>query len=199
MLECIHGPSFTGTTPMTVPHLHGGVIPMRHDGHPDFQFSPGANDTYRFPNPQRAAMLWYHDHSLGLTRLNVYMGLAGAYILRDAFETNLRLPSGKYEMPLVIMDRDFNPDGSLKYQSSWASTFFGKYYLVNGKVSRKSGKCPSLACFVVPEPHLYRCLHDSSTQPILLHISYLLITLLHFPPRFIPLCASNEKRTVFAS
>jgi spore coat protein A len=141
VLECIHGPSFTGTTPMTVPHLHGGVIPMRHDGHPDFQFSPGVNDTYRFPNPQRAAMLWYHDHGLGLTRLNVYMGLAGAYILRDAFETNLRLPSGKYEMPLVIMDRDFNPDGSLKYQSSWASTFFGKYYLVNGKVRPgKSGQ-----------------------------------------------------------
>ena len=121
---------------MTVPHLHGGVIPMRHDGHPDFQFPPGTNDTYVFPNGQRAAMLWYHDHSLGLTRLNVYMGLAGAYILRDALETGLKLPSGKYEMPLVIMDRDFNSDGSLRYQSQWASSFFGKYYVVNGKVRR---------------------------------------------------------------
>lgn len=146
VLECIHGPNFNGPVPLTVPHVHGGVIPMRHDGHPDFQFPPGINDTYHYPNEQRAAMLWYHDHGLGITRLNVYMGLAGAYFVRDEHETNLRLPSGKYEMPLVIMDRSFNPDGSLKFQPTWASTFFGDYYVVNGKVNRRYSSAIIAAC-----------------------------------------------------
>eukprot|EP00045_Choanoeca_perplexa_P015130 m.183851 g.183851 ORF g.183851 m.183851 type:complete len:960 (+) comp16898_c0_seq2:164-3043(+) len=131
---CLHGPNFMGTTPYTVPHLHGGKIPFRHDGHPDFQFPPGTNDTYVFPNPQRSGMFWYHDHALGITRLNVYMGLAGLYIIRDAKETNFELPSGKYEVPLVLMDREVNLDGSLSYPDQWVGTFTGSQILVNGKI-----------------------------------------------------------------
>lgn len=134
---CIHGPNFNGPIPFTMPHLHGGIIPMRWDGHPDFAFQPGENQTFYYPNPQRAAALWYHDHGLGITRLNVYMGLAGMYIIRDEAETKLKLPSGKYEVPLVITDRDFNTDGSLKFLSKWGAMFTGKYYVVNGKVSGK--------------------------------------------------------------
>eukprot|EP00043_Microstomoeca_roanoka_P007026 m.68010 g.68010 ORF g.68010 m.68010 type:complete len:960 (-) comp13663_c0_seq1:373-3252(-) len=133
--ECIHGPSFSKSVPFTVPHVHGGKIQARWDGHPDLQFPPGSNDTYTFHNEQRATMLWYHDHALGITRLNVYMGLAGVYFIRDEEETKLALPSGKYEMPLVIMDRMINRDGSLYYPELWTGAFTGDFVLVNGVVT----------------------------------------------------------------
>lgn len=60
-------------------------------------------------------MLWYHDHTAGITRLNTYAGLAGMYIIRDEEEHALDLPSGDYEIPLMIADKDFNEDGSLFY------------------------------------------------------------------------------------
>jgi FtsP/CotA-like multicopper oxidase with cupredoxin domain len=75
--------------------------------------------TLTYPNQQDATLLWYHDHALGITRLNVYAGLAGGYILRDAGELGLigegKLPSGPYEVPLVIQDRMFYGDGRLAY------------------------------------------------------------------------------------
>ncbi|EGD78787.1 hypothetical protein PTSG_01763 [Salpingoeca rosetta] len=133
--ECIHGPSFSQKVPFVVPHLHGGKMKGRWDGHPDFQFPPGVNDTYVFDNEQRASTLWYHDHALGITRLNVYMGLAGLYIVRDEYETKLQLPSGKYEVPIVIMDRQLNRDGTLYYPSLWTGAFTGDFLVVNGKIT----------------------------------------------------------------
>jgi spore coat protein A len=62
--------------------------------------------------------LWYHDHAIGQTRLNVYAGLAGAYIIRDDEEDALGLPSGEHEIALIIQDRSFAPDGSLTYPVS---------------------------------------------------------------------------------
>ena len=70
---------------------------------------------YHYPNDQEATSLWYHDHSLGIVRLNVFSGLAGFYFIRDRFEDELNLPRGRYEVPLLIQDRMFNPDGSLQY------------------------------------------------------------------------------------
>jgi bilirubin oxidase len=118
---------------------------------------PGAA-TYVYANDQRASTLWFHDHALGMTRTNVYGGLAGVYLLRDAYEASLNLPGpyGKYEIPLIIQDRSFNADGSLFYPSSrvffdgfagpyvptpgsdispyYNSEFFGNTMVVNGKV-----------------------------------------------------------------
>ena len=74
---------------------------------------PGEIDVYEYPNAQLPATLWYHDHALGITRLNVYGGMAGYYLLRDDFEDALGLPAGEFEIPAVIQDREFNPDGSL--------------------------------------------------------------------------------------
>lgn len=68
---CIHGPSMYGSTPMVMPHVHGGHIKSRFDGHPDYQFAPGRADEYEYENRQRTGTLWYHDHALGITRLNV--------------------------------------------------------------------------------------------------------------------------------
>jgi spore coat protein A len=92
------------------------------------------------PNDQRPTMLWYHDHGPGITRLNVYAGLAGLYFIRGAEEDALNLPSGTYEIPLLIQDRSFNPDGNLAYPIAkathdfWVPEFFGDTVLVNGKV-----------------------------------------------------------------
>jgi len=132
---CMHGPDHFGSAPRTVVHLHGGKVPAHSDGHPDDAFPPGEqSEPYVYPNNQPPATLWYHDHGMGITRLNVYMGLAGFYLLRDEAEAALNLPSGEFEVPLVIQDRSFNPDGSLRYPDAWHEHFFGDFILVNGKV-----------------------------------------------------------------
>jgi FtsP/CotA-like multicopper oxidase with cupredoxin domain len=119
----------------TVAHLHGGHVPAAVDGYPEATYLPGDPPvTYAYPNNQQAGYLWFHDHALGITRLNVYMGLAGLYLLRDAVEDAISLPRGQYEIPLVIQDRSFNPDGTLKYPSLWMDHFFGDKVMVNGKV-----------------------------------------------------------------
>jgi hypothetical protein len=94
---CPHGP--VDQSPSTVVHLHGAHVDENSDGYPENTFLPGNQVTYTYPNEQLASTLWYHDHALGITRLNVYMGLAGLYLLRDAVENALDLPSGEYEIP----------------------------------------------------------------------------------------------------
>jgi len=119
----------------TVVHLHGGHVPAAFDGYPEATSLPGdPPEAYTYPNDQQAGYIWFHDHALGITRLNVYMGLAGLYLIRDAVEDALNLPMGEYEVPLVIQDRKFNPDGSLKYPSMWMDHWFGDKVMVNGKV-----------------------------------------------------------------
>jgi spore coat protein A len=96
---------------------------------------------YHYPNKQDAAMLWYHDHAMGVNRLNIYAGLFGAYVIRDEAEDSLNLPAGKFEIPLVISDRFFTPEGQLFYPVSdkpdapWVPEVFGDGILVNGKLS----------------------------------------------------------------
>jgi spore coat protein A len=108
-------------------HLHGGHTASGSDGLPDAWFvqnnaetGPGFTDkVYTYANDQDAATLWYHDHALGVTRLNVYAGLAGFYLLRDATENALVeagvLPGGPYEIEMAIQDRAFTSDGKLYY------------------------------------------------------------------------------------
>jgi spore coat protein A len=132
-LSCIH--RVTGDDANTVVHLHGGHVPAAVDGYPESTFLPGAPaEVYAYPNNQQAAPLWFHDHALGITRLNVYMGLAGLYRMRDAVEDAINLPAGANEIPLVLQDRKFNPDGSLFYPGTWQDHFFGDKVMVNGKV-----------------------------------------------------------------
>ena len=134
----------------TVPHLHGGVTPSASDGFPESWFTmneakkgPGfVSSTFEYYNAQLATTLWYHDHTLGMTRLLVAAGLAGTYLLRDKNDPNAsKLPSGKYEMPLIITDRAFNTDGSVHFTQSgdnpdihpyWDPEYFGDTILVNG-------------------------------------------------------------------
>jgi spore coat protein A len=133
--ECAHGPNFWGSASRISTHLHGGHLPAAVDGQPELTILPSdPPQVFEYPNNQDAATLWYHDHALGITRLNVYAGMAGFYLLRDDFEDGLGLPSGEYEIPVVIQDREFNPDGSFFYPPTITNAFFGDRVLVNGKV-----------------------------------------------------------------
>ena len=122
----------------TVVHLHGGVTPPEHDGYATDVVMPvrshgsghgghgghnmlnvigeGSFD-YAFPNDQRAATLWYHDHRMDFTGPQVWRGLAGFHILRDEEEDALPLPKVEKDVPLMICDRSFAEDGSFLYPS----------------------------------------------------------------------------------
>jgi spore coat protein A, manganese oxidase len=142
-----------------VTHLHGGEVISDYDGGPEQWFTQGglqgpdyrslagapANGaTYEYPNEQQPATLWYHDHALGVTRINVMSGLAGFYLLRDVNDTvQALLPTNQYEVPLAIQDRSFNIDGSLWFPTVginptmhpyWMPEFFGNTIMVNGVV-----------------------------------------------------------------
>jgi FtsP/CotA-like multicopper oxidase with cupredoxin domain len=123
--------------PRTSTHLHGGNTAPEHDGGPLDTFRD--SHTYHYENEQDATGLWYHDHALGITRLNVHAGLAGGYLIRDTAESGIDTGSGKhlppppYEIPLVIQDRTFRPAGALFYEPApWAPEFFGDTAVVNG-------------------------------------------------------------------
>jgi spore coat protein A len=148
----LHGAEAGKPEVRAVSHLHGAKLPPESDGYPEDWIVPGKSALYHYPNQQDAAMLWYHDHAMGINRLNIFAGLAGAYILRDKAEEALHLPSGKYEIPLVITDRMFDKDSQLYYpvsdkpDSPWIPEFFGNANLVNGK----------LFPFLEVEPRKYR-------------------------------------------
>ncbi len=142
---------YLGPVPL-VPHVHGAHVGPESDGYPEAWFLPEASNIpenyvtlgpyydsvhtapagaaiFEYPNDQRASTIWYHDHTLGITRLNVYAGLAGFWLIRDDIEDGLNLPGPAprlgdapdtryYEIPIVIQDRTFKSDGSFFYPSS---------------------------------------------------------------------------------
>ena len=159
-----------------VPHLHGGEVPSWSDGGPNswftyngilgptystngaFSTTPSNNATYYYPNAQNPTTLWYHDHAMGMTRLNVMSGLAGFYLLKEApvgtaitnptaadFDQYLtqHFPYGVSEIPIAIQDRSFYANGELRFPTVginptihpyWMPEFFGNTIMVNGKV-----------------------------------------------------------------
>jgi len=136
----LHGAEADKPEVRSVVHLHGAKVPAESDGYPENWYVPGKSALYYYPNQQDAALLWYHDHALGINRLNVFAGLLGLCIIRDPVEDALNLPRGKYEVPLVLYDRTFDEMGQLYYpvgvppRSPWVSEFFGNTVLVNGKI-----------------------------------------------------------------
>lgn len=117
-------------------HWHGFIIPAIMDGHPADTVGAGISFRYSFPIRQRAGTYWYHPHPHEKTASQVFNGLAGFFIVNDSEEASLNLPSGDYEIPLVIQDKRFHPDFSPNYspQSSEVMTgYLGEYVLVNGR------------------------------------------------------------------
>lgn len=166
--NAVEGWSLNAQTPIPlIPHLHGGETQSTSDGHPEAWFTPdgeqgpayntelttwwdgttvASNEViFRYPNAQPATTLWYHDHALGITRINVMSGLAGFYMLRDTGDTAARsgyIPPMQYEMPIVIQDRTFTPTGEFYFPAVglnpehpyWLPEFFGDTIMVNGLV-----------------------------------------------------------------
>jgi spore coat protein A len=154
--------NYLGSIP-AVPHLHGGYVPPVLDGGPDAWFlsdgskvgagyysmdgtAPKNYCIYRYPNDQEGTLIWFHDHTLGATRLNVYCGLAGAHLIVDPADTLFgNLPE---LVPLVIQDRMFDTNGQLFFPADsaggvlwalnpqhpyWVPEFIGDVICVNGK------------------------------------------------------------------
>jgi spore coat protein A len=136
----LHGAEADKPSVRTVVHLHGGRTSPESDGYPEDWFVPGQTATCHYSNQQEAASLFYHDHAMGITRLNSVAGLMGLYLIRDKFEDELNLPRGPYEIPLILFDRSFRADGQLFYPVSakpdapWVSEYYGSAILVNGKI-----------------------------------------------------------------
>jgi spore coat protein A len=172
----LHGDEKGQPLVRTVVHLHGAKVEPDSDGYPEAWFTNGFGQTgpffdnkiYHYPNDQQATELWYHDHGIGTTRLNIIAGLAGFYLIRDNHEDSLNLPKGAYEIPLMIQDRAFNNHGSLFYPVQedpppdtevppvWIPEFFGDTVLVNGKV------WPYLE--VEPRKYRFRMLNASNAR-----------------------------------
>jgi spore coat protein A, manganese oxidase len=144
----------------TVVHVHGAKAPSTSDGYPEDWYVPGNSARYYYPNEQEAAMLWYHDHAMGINRLNIMAGMMGLFIVRDAFEKSLNLPSGDFEIPLILCDRMFRADGQLYYpvsqrpEAPWIAEFAGDANLINGKLF------PFLE--VAPRKYRFRILNGSN-------------------------------------
>lgn len=158
----IHGAESTLPAVRNVAHLHGACVMPDDDGYPEAWFTAHGEHGPKFnphpssyPNCQPSTTLWYHDHCLGITRLNVYAGLAGFYLIRDHAESGLNLPQNEFEIPLMLQDRLFHRDGSLYYPKVvngpkehpiWIQEFYGDMNCVNGKVMP----------FLEVEPRRYR-------------------------------------------
>ncbi len=156
VIHDVHGAGTQYPDVRNVTHLHGAAVPPQSDGYPEAWIVPGSLDTAFYPNTQRATTLWYHDHALGITRLNVYAGLAGFYLLRDAEADALDLPSGPYEIPIVFQDRTFTEEGQLWYPQTLEPEFFGNTAVVNGRV------WPYLE--VEPRAYRFRMLDGSNSR-----------------------------------
>jgi len=96
-------------------HLHGAEVAPSSDGYPLDTIAPGDSRLYTYPNDQTARTMWYHDHAMDLTGRHIYKGLAGVYTLADSFENSLNLPTGANDVPIVIQDRLFKDDATLRY------------------------------------------------------------------------------------
>jgi FtsP/CotA-like multicopper oxidase with cupredoxin domain len=97
-------------------HLHGANTPPESDGHPNDFFLPGESREYVYPNQMAAAPLWYHDHVIDRTGHHLVQGLSGFYLVGDELEDSLNLPSGEYEIPLMLQDRRLDHDNQIHYQ-----------------------------------------------------------------------------------
>jgi spore coat protein A len=150
--HALHGAGTDVPDVRAVVHLHGGRTPAASDGYPEDWTLPGHSQICHYPSLQHAATLFYHDHTMGINRLNTYAGMLGFCILRDAREDSLGLPTGRYDIPLLICDRMLRADGQLDYPVSqkpgeiWVPEVFGDAILANGK----------LLPYLDVEPMLYR-------------------------------------------
>ncbi|CAG8978392.1 hypothetical protein HYALB_00009978 [Hymenoscyphus albidus] len=115
-------------------HLHGSYSRTPFDGWAEDVTNPGQYKDYYYPNAQPVRTLWYHDHAIGITAVNAYFGQAGFYILEDkAMSDKLKLPTGKYDVPLMLASKQFLPNGKLFSPEDERVSLYGDVNTVNGQ------------------------------------------------------------------
>lgn len=217
------------------PHLHGGYVPPVLDGGPDSWFTsdgqyigkgfyskgwdyinkpPQDYCVYRYPNDQEEALIWFHDHTLGATRLNVYCGMAGGYLILDPDDKVVTTFALDNIVPLVIQDRMFDTNGQFFFPASssggflwalnpehpyWVPEFIGDTICVNGKAWPKK--------IVEQRRYLFLCVNGSNARTYELSLTdpvsknfgpplYVVGTdggLLNFPVKLDPASMMNNK------
>jgi len=135
----------------TTTHNHGHKVEAASDGHPANFLMPGASRDYHYPNDQPAGTYWLHDHVMNDTQRNVLRGLSSFYIIKDDEWDSLNLPSGEFDVPLLIQDRWMNGDGTLRQGKS-----IGDIAVVNGV------ETPRME--VAARKYLFRLLNASSDR-----------------------------------
>jgi len=189
---------YTGPVPVA-PHLHGGEVSSKSDGGPNSWFTPGyaikgsawkegVDQNYFYPNDQEEATLWFHDHAMGATRLNVYAGLAGFYLLRGPQEERNKLPgwkgddmvqevapkgtSGTFnpkpylpEIEVAFQDRMFDTNGALYYPNNPTNEMVHPFWTPEflGDIITVNGRTwPYLS--VAPRKYRFRLLNGSNAR-----------------------------------
>jgi len=114
-------------------HLHGSYSRTPFDGWAEDVISNGQYKDYYYPNAQPERTLWYHDHAIGETAVNAYFGQAGFYILIDPANEDLKLPSGDYDVPLMLATKQFLKTGKLLSPENERDSLYGDVNTVNGQ------------------------------------------------------------------
>ncbi|MDQ7029002.1 MAG: multicopper oxidase family protein [Ardenticatenia bacterium] len=144
----------------SIVHWHGLIVPEEMDGHPRFVVGQGERYEYEFHVQNRAGTYWYHPHPHGRTGPQVYMGMAGFFIVHDDEEEAAGLPQGDYDIPLVIQDRAFDSTNQLVYLDNGMQDqfmgFLGNTILVNGQ--------PEFTLDVATRPYRLRLLNGSNSR-----------------------------------
>ncbi len=148
-----------GLSEPTITHWHGLHVPANMDGHPMYAIRPGGKFVYEFEVLNRASMNIYHPHPHEITAKQVYHGLAGAILVNDAEEAALGLPSGSYEIPIVLQDRQFDKQNQFVYANTMhdrMAGFYGDHILVNGR--------PDFQINVASRAYRFRFLNGSTAR-----------------------------------
>ena len=153
--------TFTNNLPeQSIVHWHGLHVPDDMDGHPRFAIAPGQTYVYEFQVLNRAGTYWFHPHPHTLTGPQVYKGLTGLFLVSDDEETAANLPSGEFDVPLIIQDRTFDADNQLSYLPVGTNDiimgFLGERILVNGQ--------PDFVLPVATRPYRLRLLNGSNSR-----------------------------------
>jgi FtsP/CotA-like multicopper oxidase with cupredoxin domain len=144
----------------TIIHWHGLHVPAVIDGHPRYVIPKGETYLYEFEVKNRAGTYWYHPHPHGQTGYQVYGGLAGLFLVSDEEEKAAGLPSGEYDIPLVLQDRSFDSDNQLVYlpggRMEFMTGFIGDRIMVNGN--------PDFRLAVATRSYRVRLLNGSNSR-----------------------------------
>ncbi len=140
-------------------HWHGMHVPQHSDGHPMYAINPQQSYVYEFEVMNNAGTNFYHSHTHELTGGQVYRGLSGMMTVTDEKEQSLGLPTGEYDLPLVIQDKTFDRNNQLVYIRRMPERmmgFLGEKILVNGK--------PSIEFSVKTRAYRFRTLNASNSR-----------------------------------